>query len=243
MCGRFTLRASAKDISDLFAVDVQLELLPRYNVAPTQDVLAIRAAEEPSGAIQRKAVKLRWGLIPSWANDPSIGASLINARAETVATKPAFRSAFKKQRCLVVADGFYEWKKLAKGKQPFYITRADGKPFAFAGLYEHWRHGELKIDSCTIITTNANETVRELHNRMPVILSEMDFSKWLDPRQAEATRLQQFLKPLPEDELILNPVSTLVNKPSYDQPDCIESITAEPAPTEPSRERNRTLFD
>lgn len=245
MCGRFTLRASAKDIADLFQVEVGPELFPRFNVAPTQEVLAIRAAADADGGSPnlREAVRLHWGLIPSWAKDPKIGNSLINARAETVATKPAFRSAFKKQRCLVLADGFYEWKKTGKAKQPYYITRPDGLPFAFAGLYEHWRHGELTIDSCTIITTDANETVKELHNRMPVILAPTDFSTWLNPQEAPP-RLQELLRPLPEDELTLFPVSTKVNRPGYQGADCIESMTAEPALTEPRRaQQTRTLFD
>jgi putative SOS response-associated peptidase YedK len=228
MCGRFTLRASAKDIADLFQLEIQLDLLPRFNIAPTQDVLAIRASGFSDGpnTNSREAVKLRWGLVPSWAKDPKIGNSLINARADTVATKPSFRSAFKRRRCLIVADGFYEWKAVGKAKQPYYITRLDGQPFAFAGLYEHWRHDELKIDSCAIITTDANETIQPLHNRVPVILSPRDFSTWLNPDETDAARLQELLKPLPVDMLTLFPVSPQVNRPSYQGADCIESITA-----------------
>jgi putative SOS response-associated peptidase YedK len=176
-------------------------------------------------------VNLRWGLVPSWAKDPKIGNSLINARADTVATKPSFRSAFKRRRCLIAADGFYEWKKVGKAKQPYYITRLDGQPFAFAGLYEHWRHNDQRIDSCAIITTDANETIQPLHDRMPVILSPRDFSTWLNPDEADAAKLQDLLKPLPVDTLTLFPVSLQVNRPSYQGADCIESITAGDAPS------------
>src|SRR5262249_35048590 len=156
----------------------------RYNVAPTQTVLAVRQLPQ---AARPEFVQLRWGLIPSWADDPKIGYSLINARSETAASKPAFRGPFRESRCLIVADGFYEWQKLqgSKQKQPYHITLKDGNPFAFAGLYAHWAKGEKPIDSCTILTTDANEMMRPLHDRMPVILDPGSFDKWLDPTQHE----------------------------------------------------------
>ncbi|MFO0898004.1 MAG: SOS response-associated peptidase [Pirellulales bacterium] len=162
MCGRFTLRQVPHEWVKQLALPI---FSPRYNIAPTQQVLAIRQREGI-----REAVELRWGLIPSWADDPKIGNRLINARAETVATKPAFRQAYKRRRCLILADGFYEWQKQGKTKQPYFIHRPDDQPFAFAGLWEWWKGNVLEIASCTIITTEANELMRPLHDRMPVIL-------------------------------------------------------------------------
>ena len=248
MCGRFTLRASAKDIADLFSVEVQLELLPRFNIAPTQEVLAIRAIQGDAPALSRQAVKLRWGLVPSWAEDPTIGNSLINARAETVAIKPAFRKAFAERRCLIVADGFYEWRKTASGKQPYYVTRADGQPFAFAGLYERWRRGELAIESCTIVTTEANEFLRSLHHRMPVILSPTQYDRWLDPSLVEPQQFQSLLQSLSCDELDMRPVSPVVNRPGNDSADCVAPFSAPPPESAPKQKSKRTsetktLFD
>jgi putative SOS response-associated peptidase YedK len=250
MCGRFTLRASAKDIADLFQVEVQLELLPRFNIAPTQEVLAIRAASSDAPSPAREAVKLRWGLVPSWAEDPTIGNSLINARAETLATKPAFRKAFTSRRCLIVADGFYEWQKTSSGKQPFYVSRADGQPFAFAGLYERWRRGELSIESCTIVTTEANDFLRSLHHRMPVILPQSQHARWLDPHFADPDQLKGLLHSVPGDELDMRPVNPVVNRPNNDSPDCIAPFSA-PAPQAPAAQKptakrsseTKTLFD
>jgi putative SOS response-associated peptidase YedK len=166
MCGRFTLRTPTKDIVKAFGLTEAPDLKPRFNIAPTQQVAAIRLDAEVG--IRRLSL-LRWGLIPSWAADPSIGYPMINARAESVAIKPAFRSAFKKGRCLIVADGFYEWKKVGKNKQPYFIRLKDDEPFAFAGLAEHWHRGEQTIDSATIITTEPNELMETIHDRMPVI--------------------------------------------------------------------------
>ena len=159
MCGRYTLRSNPKTVAEAFDLADIRALEPRYNIAPTQDVAAIRWKDG-----KRHLIFLHWGLIPSWADDPSIGNRMINARADGVADKPSFRSAFKKRRCLVVADGFYEWKKDGKSKQPFYVTLKSGKPFAFAGLYEHWRRGDQVIDSCTIITTEPNELMADIHD-------------------------------------------------------------------------------
>ncbi len=180
-------------------------LQPRYNIAPTQQVLTIRQREGLP-----EAVELRWGLIPSWADDPMIGNRLINARAETVATKPAFRRAYERRRCLILADGFYEWKKQGKAKQPYFIHRPDDQPFAFAGLWEWWKGNGLEIASCTIITTEANEMMRPLHGRMPVLLDERDYARWLDV----ATEADDLLRPGAEDLLEAYTVSTKVNSPA-----------------------------
>jgi len=177
--------------------------------------------------LQRRLVKVKWGLIPFWAKDTSIGNRLINARAESAATKPAFRSAFKTRRCLVPADGFYEWKK-GKGhqKQPYFIRNADESPFAFAGLWESWTAPEGEtIESCTILTTDANDLTRPIHDRMPVILHPKDYELWLDPEVKDPTLLKPLLRPYPSEEMIVQPVSAKVNKASYDAPDCVEAVS------------------
>jgi putative SOS response-associated peptidase YedK len=191
---------------------------PRYNIAPSQEVLAVRILPD-SG--EREGTLLRWGLIPSWAKDPGIGNSLANARADTIAEKPAFRSAFKKRRCLVVADGFYEWGTGDGGKIPYYFQLQDGEPFAFAGLWERWEKGEEPVESCTLITTEANGVVGRVHNRMPVILEPDDYDRWLDPNEQDAKEL---LRPLPDDALISYAVSKLVNNPRNERPECIARI-------------------
>jgi putative SOS response-associated peptidase YedK len=165
---------------------------------------------------------MRWGLIPSWAKETSIGNRLINARAETLADKPAFRLAFRQRRCLVVADGFYEWLKHGKAKQTYFIHRPDDAPFAFAGLWERWRNpqGE-KVESCTVVTTDANTLVRPLHDRMPVILPREDYDVWLDPAIHEKDRLMELLRPCPDSALTLTPVGNYVNKPANEGPECL----------------------
>ena len=174
MCGRFTLSAPSEDLSSIFNVEVEA-LAPRYNIAPTQMVSAVRVVGG-----KRHLALLRWGLVPSWAKDPKVGARLINARAETVAEKPSFRSAFRRRRCLIVADGFFEWQKAKPRKQPFHIACTDGRPFAMAGLWEFWSKGDVSMESCTIITTAPNELMATLHNRMPVILPPTDYAQRLD---------------------------------------------------------------
>ena len=176
MCGRFTLVTPFVAVTERFHASAPRDLRPRYNIAPGQDVLCVIRDGE------NRIEPLRWGLIPSWAKDPAIGNRLINARAETVAEKPSFRSAFAKHRCLVVADGFYEWRKAGKGKVPVYISLKSKRPFGFAGLYEHWKAPDGKeIRTCTIITTDSNDLVRPIHDRMPVILPEDAEDRWLDP--------------------------------------------------------------
>jgi putative SOS response-associated peptidase YedK len=222
MCGRFSLGADAAILAAQFDLFKPPVWTPRYNIAPTQEVLVV--VRDPTDA-SRQARLHRWGLVPSWAKDPAIGNQLINAQAETAATKPAFRAAFKKRRCLILGDGFFEWKKEGRHKQPFHIRLRDGRPFAFAGLWEHWEGPEGKaIDSCTILTATPNELVRGLHHRMAVILPAMDYDLWLDASVQESERLQPLLRPFPAEEMTAFPVGTVVNNPANDTPACIEPV-------------------
>lgn len=219
MCGRFTLRANPKALNELVPLFEHVQILPRFNIAPTQEVLAVRqrATQSPP-----EAVALRWGLVPHWSPDAKAG--FINARAETLATKPVFRSAYRERRCLVLADGFYEWQKLDGRRQPFYIRMRDEEPFAFAGLWEHWeKEGEI-LESCTIVTTDANEVVSPLHNRMPVILARQDYGRWLNPNLHEDDDLQPLLRPYSAEAMTAFPVSTRVNSTRNDEPACIERV-------------------
>jgi putative SOS response-associated peptidase YedK len=221
MCGRFTLRASPRVIAGQFDLFETPEFTARYNIAPSQAVAAVRTRGEalPPG---RELVFLRWGLIPAWADDPSIGNRLINARAETVAQKPTFRHAFARRRCLIVADGFYEWQGRGRGKQPYLIQLRDGGPFAFAGLWEAWEGaGHAYVESCTILTTEANALVRPLHDRMPVIVAPADYGLWLDPQLQDAARLTELLRPFASDALEAFRVSSRVNSPTHEGPECV----------------------
>lgn len=235
MCGRFTLRTPLKDVVELFELAHYSQPQPgewaRFNIAPSQPIAAVRLDEQS----QRRLDWLRWGLVPAWADDPAIGNQMINARGETVATKPAFREAFRQRRCLIPADGFYEWKKEGGAKRPYYIHLEEQRPFAFAGLWERWRRGSNEIESCTIITTEANDLLRPLHNRMPVILDPAEFATWLDPRLSRPEELSELLRPYPDQYLKLHPVRTLVNSPNFDEPECIEQA-------EPSKKQG-SLFD
>ncbi len=220
MCGRFTLTADPATLQSAFPfVTVPTEITPRYNIAPTQPVAVI-----PNDG--RNAVDFFvWGLIPFWAKDPSIGNRMINARAETLAEKPSFKNAFRRRRCLVLADGFYEWQKQpgSKIKIPYYIRLESGEPIAFAGLWEYWNSPDgSEIKSCTIITTEPNDLVARLHNRMPVILPGDAYMDWIDPEERDPASLQKFLKPYPAVELVAYPVSTRVNSPANDVPEVIE---------------------
>ncbi len=220
MCGRFTLTVSGRVLAELFDVEAVPELDARYNIAPSQPVLAARIG----ASSRREVISLRWGLIPSWADDPSIGNRMINARAEGVASKPSFRSAVRRRRCLIAADGFFEWRKVAGGKQPYLIRFADGRPFAFAGLWERWAKGPEPVDSCTIITTRPNQLVGELHDRMPVILARADFAEWLAPEPLASGRLDELLVPCPADDMLSFPVSRRVNSPANDDPGVVEPL-------------------
>jgi putative SOS response-associated peptidase YedK len=222
MCGRFTLTDPDADLAVQFNLPEIPDMQPRYNIAPTQPVAAVRAS--PRGP-DREMVFLHWGLIPFWAKDPSMGARMINARSETAAEKPAFRAAFRRRRCLVVADGFYEWQKQNGTKQPFYIHLHTSQPFAFAGLWELWEGADASvIESCTLLTTQPNDLLRPIHNRMPVILHPKDYDLWLDPEIQQADRLQPLLSPYPAEEFSAYPVSRWVNSPGNDDPRCIEPI-------------------
>ena len=220
MCGRYTLRTRLNRLAELYLFDPPgEENLSRYNIAPTQQVAAVRAQDDSE---RRELVFLRWGLVPSWADDLKIGNRLINARADTVADKPSFRSAFKKRRCLVLADGFYEWTKNGKAKQPYYITMKDGRPFAFAGLWERWNKGERPVESCTIITTDANDVVSAIHDRMPVILYDEGVNLWLDGDIESKDFLNSLLVPYSDDEMKAYPVSTIVNSSKNEVTKCVE---------------------
>ena len=203
MCGRFTLRTPSEKVAELFRLLRAPILEPRCNIAPTQPVAAVR---NKSDTDNRECVPLVWGLIPSWSKDPRIGSRMINARAETVANKPAFRAAFKRRRCLIPADGFYEWQQVGarKKKQPFWIGLQDERLFAFAGLWECWTGSDgSELESCTIITCEPNELLAPLHNRMPVILPPDDFERWLSPTESPG-ELQSLLIPYPPEEMVLS---------------------------------------
>jgi len=218
MCGRFTLTADVAALQETFPwLNIPVEMTPRYNIAPTQPVAVV-----PNDG-KNQLDFYTWGLIPSWAKDPLIGSRMINARAETLAEKPAFRAAFRRRRCLILADGFYEWQQ-AKGtsKIPMYIRLVSGEPFAFAGLWEIWNSSDgSTILSCAIITTQPNELMEKIHNRMPVILPPDAYPIWLDPDEQNPSRLSSLLHPYPADEMQAYAVSRFVNSPSNDSPQCI----------------------
>jgi putative SOS response-associated peptidase YedK len=225
MCGRFSLNQTGDDLANAFGLSPVPSVVPRYNIAPSQPVATVVAtAETPEPYFDFRL----WGLIPSWAKDPAISSRLINARAETVVEKPSFRAAFKRRRCLILADGFYEWETLSghKTKQPHYIFLKDHSPFAFAGLWEHWSDptsgGELQ--TCTILTTAPNELMAPIHTRMPVILPPEDYAAWLAPDYYQPPVLQAMLRPYDAEAMDRYPVSTLVNKPQNDLPGCIDPL-------------------
>jgi putative SOS response-associated peptidase YedK len=220
MCGRYTLISRPTSIVAQFEVDDVPEMPPRYNIAPTQPVAAIRV-----GQAGREFAMLRWGLIPFWAADKKIGVRLLNARAETVATTPAFRDAFRGRRCLIPADGYYEWQTLGRRKQPYYHRLRDGSLFAFAGLWDSWRQGEEKIESCSIITTEANGMLPAIHDRMPVILDRHRCALWLDRDIEDPEALKALLRPYPADAMTCSAVNPIVNNYRHDGPECIEAVS------------------
>ena len=219
MCGRFTLTVNPEELEEAFRdFDFPDRFAPRFNIAPTQPVLAV------ANDAKNKADFLLWGLIPSWAKDPSIANKLINARGETLAEKPSFRGGFKYKRCLILADGFYEWNVQpgTKTKTPYFIHMQDRKPFAFAGLWDEWQSpdgGALR--TCTIITTEPNELMKSLHNRMPLILDPKDYAEWLDPAARAPESLVHLVKPFPSDRMAAYPVSTAVNSPGNDRAELV----------------------
>jgi putative SOS response-associated peptidase YedK len=223
MCGRFTLTADPADLQEVFQwVNFgNADFLPRYNIAPSQALAVV------ANTGQNKLDFFTWGLVPFWAKDPSIGNRMINARAETLAEKPSFKNAFKRRRCLILADGFYEWQKIPgeKTKIPNYIHMKDGKPFAFAGLWEDWNSPDgSRILSGTIITTEPNQLMAPIHNRMPVILPESSYEQWLTPGEVDPAQLSPLLHPFDADKMEAYAVSPLVNNPANDKSECISPI-------------------
>lgn len=217
MCGRYMITSPLEAVRALFGVEEGLNLAPRYNVAPTQDVPVVRLGEDG----QRHLAMLRWGLVPHWAKDLSIGSRMINARGESVAEKPAFRDSFKHRRCIVVADGFYEWRSEDGRKQPYAIRRPDHGLFAMAGLWARWSKGDgPPVETCTIVTTGANRRLSELHERMPVILDRDDHEEWLAGSPEEA---QALIGPAPEDFFEFRPASPRVNSVRNDDPALLDA--------------------
>jgi putative SOS response-associated peptidase YedK len=221
MCGRFTLRNPGEAVAEAFALGEAPDLLPRFNVAPGQPVAVVRQEPRAEG---RELVFLRWGLIPAWADDPSIGDRLANARSETAATKPSFRRAFRSRRCLVVADGFYEWQRTNGRKQPYFVGLKNDRPFGLVGLWERWERGGEPVESCKVLTTDANELMRPVHGRMPVILPPDQYALWLDHRCQDTAKLAKLLRPYPSKDMLAYRVSTVVNDPRNDVPQCVEAL-------------------
>lgn len=225
MCGRYSLATPADTLAKHFRLSHVPPVSPRYNIAPSQPIAIVRM-HAPRHELEWAPV--RWGLIPSWAKYPAIGNKMINARAETVAEKPAFREAFARSRCLVPADGYYEWQRegrMGQRKQPFYIRLRDGRPFAFAGLWERWVEPDgTFVESCAILTTEPNETLTDIHDRMPVILAQADYDQWLDPAVRQAQLLQPLLRPYPSEDMTACAVSLRVNDPGHDDAACIEPL-------------------
>jgi putative SOS response-associated peptidase YedK len=225
MCGRFSLRArNAAILAEYFDIaDVPL-LKVRYNIAPSQPAPVVRLKPGQINP-RREMVLMRWGLIPGWAKDAAIGNRMINARAESLAQKPAFRAALRRRRCLIAADGFYEWQVTGRSRQPYFIRFRDDRPFAFAGLWESWEGADHSaIDSCTIITTAAGDMIRPIHDRMPVILPPEAYEVWLDPAVENFDVIASLLVPFYSPEMEVYQVSTLVNKAAHDGPECIEPL-------------------
>jgi putative SOS response-associated peptidase YedK len=222
MCGRYMLTTPVDALRQMFLFTERPNLAPRYNIAPTQEVPIVRPTRDGAG---RELIMVRWGLVPYWADDPKIGNRLINARRESVARTAAFREAYQRRRCLVPADGFFEWQKDGRTRQPLVVRRKDQAPFAFAGLWERWpQPGGGVLRSCTIITCPANELIAPVHDRMPVILATEDYERWLDPSRADGREL---LEPYPAAELEAFPVNPRVNSPQYDDPECIAPLAVQ----------------
>lgn len=222
MCGRYSLTARPDTLTQAFQLAECPPLIPRFNIAPSQMVVAVRVLP---GSTTRGCALLRWGLTPPWAEAPHTGINMVNARAETASERPAFRAAFRQRRCLVLADGFYEWERSARHAQPYYIRLRDGQPFAFAGLWERWEARDGKTtESCTLLTTQPNDLLRPIHHRMPVILNPRHYQHWLDPDLRTVETLKPLLRPYPPEELMLYPVSLRINNPRYDDEHCREPL-------------------
>lgn len=219
MCGRYTLSTPGDQLAEIFGLEESVELEPRFNVAPAQKAAVVLGGSDGGSPMLRM---FRWGLVPYWAKDPSIGSRMINARAETVEVRSAFKRAFGRRRCLVPADGFYEWRQAGRIKQPYYFSRPDGQPFAFAGLWDRWMGEEPPLRSFTLITTAANATITPIHDRMPVILNRQDWGTWLATEPVGSATLRALLRPQSPQRLACWPVSTRVNSPANDSVLCVE---------------------
>jgi len=218
MCGRFANFISRAELEKLFGVRIDEEFNPRYNIAPSQSVPAITYLEKN----QKKIISsMKWGLVPSWVKDPSIGNRMINVRVETIQEKPSFRSAFRRRRALIPASGFYEWQREDNMKLPYFIAMKEMKPFALAGLWERWVHDQILLESFTILTTAANDLIQPIHDRMPVIIPVQHYDEWLLPTTEEAV-LFNLLSPYPAEEMLAYPISKLVNNPENDRPEVIQ---------------------
>jgi putative SOS response-associated peptidase YedK len=222
MCGRYSLATPAQQVAEHFGLAEVPELSPRYNIAPTQSVAIVRRPADREAPVLEFR---RWGLIPSWAKDPGIGSRMINARVETAAEKPAFRAAFRRRRCLVPADGFYEWKPHPKRRRPHHVRLSAGELFGLAGLFEGWESPEgVIIESCTLLTTAANAVVSALHDRMPIIVGPEHYQGWLDPDLQDPDAILSLTRPSISDRLRFHPVGFRVNDPRNDDPVCIEPV-------------------
>lgn len=231
MCGRIVLTSSPRVLAEMFHLDVLPDLEARYNIAPMSDIPAVVRHPRGDGCEMRL---MRWGLVPGWAKDAGMGARMINARSETVAEKPAFRDAYRRRRCLIPADGFYEWRKLTTGKQPYFFGARDGLPLAFAGLWETWAGTDGRaLETCTILTTEANRVMEPVHHRMPVILPRKDREIWLDLDEGHRDALAALLKPCPDELLALHPVSPRVGSPTFDEPACLDPVEPPVEPGQP----------
>jgi putative SOS response-associated peptidase YedK len=255
MCGRVFLAIPAEAFAQLFGLDrvdladaapqrgspLPAPLIARYNIAPMQLVAAVRERER-EGKRERELVPLKWGLVPYWADDPSVGNRMINARSETAATSAAFKHALQRRRCLVPADGFFEWKKIAPGaKQPMAIRSRDGAPLAMAGLWDRWRpKGDdgHPLETVTILTCPPNDLLKDVHDRMPVILEREEWAKWLDPAEQDPSRVTPMLNPYPAERMTMHPVGRWVNSVTNDDPRCIEEIRPQP----PAVDEQPSLF-
>jgi len=221
MCGRLTLRNPGEAVAAVFSLHEIPDLLPRFNIAPGQAVAVVR---QRPGTVERELAFLRWGLIPASANDPSIGDRLVNARSESAAIKLSFSQAFRSRRCLVVADGFYEWQRTDGRKQPYFVGFKKDRPFGIAALWDRWEKGNKPVESCTILTTDANSLIKPIPDRMPVILSSDQYDAWLDAGCQDSEKLTKLLRPYPAKDMLAYRVGTLVNDPQHEVVQCIARI-------------------
>ena len=224
MCGRFGVFAPSEALAKQFGLKEPPDLKPRYNISPGQNVPLIR---DPGEDRPRELVMVHWGLIPGWAKGPDVGSRLINARAETVFDKPAFRGAVRKRRAIIPADGFYEWARKHDHKQPYFIRAANGRTLALAGLWERWEGPDEIVESCAILTTRANRTVRRIHDRMPVILAPESYDQWLEADSENLESLRELFAPFPDGEMVSHPVSPYVNNTDHEGPRCMEPAEQE----------------